>query len=51
MMVVKLVVTVVVVEGHDEERKKREKTWQKADFWQFWTRFSSCSGHEIHPYI
>jgi hypothetical protein len=42
MMVVKPMVTVVVAEGHDRERKRREnslqkKNWRKrgADFFQF----------------
>jgi len=39
-MVVKLVVTVMVAEGHDGERKRREnllqkKNWKGADFFQF----------------
>jgi vacuolar-type H+-ATPase catalytic subunit A/Vma1 len=59
MMVVKLVVGVVVAEGHGGERKKREtvvekeKTREKADFffYQLWPLISPPSGHEIHSYL
>ena len=55
---VKLVVTVVVVEGHSGERRKREtmvkkekKLGGKLIFYRIWPLISSSSGHEIHIYL
>jgi polyferredoxin len=57
-MVIKPVVIVVVAESHDRERKKRENSLQEKKlgrrrlvFYDIWIGFSSCSGHEIHPYL
>jgi hypothetical protein len=57
-MVVKPAVTVVVAEGTTEKEKeervtieKREKEGRVAGFYRLWTRFSSCSSHEIQIYL
>jgi hypothetical protein len=59
MMMVKLVVRMVVAEGHDGERRKREtmveteKTRGGAEliFCRLWPLISPSSGHEIHIYL
>jgi hypothetical protein len=54
MMVVKL----VVAEGHDGERRKRETMVEKEKtrgaeliFCRLWPLISPSSGHEIHIYL
>jgi len=50
-------VGMVVVEGHGRERGrgKREKLQEPGKmagfFCRLWTQFSSCPGHEMHPYL
>jgi hypothetical protein len=50
-------VGMVVVEDHGRERGrgKREKLQEPGTMAGFscrlWTQFSSCSGHEMHPYL
>jgi hypothetical protein len=58
MMVVKLVVRMVVAEGHDGERRKRETMVEKEKtrgaeliFCRLWPLISPSSGHEIHIYL
>jgi hypothetical protein len=56
-MVVNPTVIVMVAESLDREERRenslqRKNTEEKeAGFYDFWTGFSSCSGHEIHPYL
>jgi hypothetical protein len=48
---------VVVEEATERERRERDVGWKRKNkeknltSGQLWTRFSSCSGHEIHPYL
>jgi hypothetical protein len=43
---------VVEITVERETTNKRKKMGRKASFFcQFWTQFSWCSGHEIHPLI